>query len=66
MQELEEHTDYCVLDEFQLPDNVNNIYADTHKCNNCKRNDRIVKIENLYMLDPECEFRDKVLDLRIL
>ena len=64
-KDYNKHKDYCVLDKFQLPDNImNNIYTYAHKRNNCNRYDMIIEnIDNLYTIDPEYSFSCKVLDL---
>ena len=64
-KDYKKHKDYCILDKFKLPDNINNnIYTYAYKCNKCNRYDRIIeRIDNLYTIDPEYSFICKMLDL---
>ena len=43
-QDYKKHEDYCVLDKFQLPDNIiSNVYTYAHKCNECKNRDELIE-----------------------
>ena len=58
------HEDYCVIDKFQLPNNINNIYTYAHKCNKCKNRDEVIeRIDNFDTLDNEFKVEHEKLNL---